>query len=96
MSDRPGAMTQDQCAVLAERATEQALMAMRADRDAGADLALAAAAWAVVMGDAGDDIRADMDEYELTDDGYQLRQPCTCPPDLLARGGFRSTCPVHG
>lgn len=21
---------------------------------------------------------------------------CTCPPDLLARGGFRSTCPVHG
>lgn len=21
---------------------------------------------------------------------------CTCPPDLRARGGFRSTCPVHG
>ena len=21
---------------------------------------------------------------------------CTCPPDLLARGGFSGQCPVHG
>lgn len=22
--------------------------------------------------------------------------PCTCPPDLAARGGFTSGCPAHG
>jgi hypothetical protein len=22
--------------------------------------------------------------------------PCTCPPGLVARGGFRSTCLAHG
>ena len=24
------------------------------------------------------------------------RSECICPPDLIARGGFRGGCPVHG
>lgn len=25
-----------------------------------------------------------------------VEPPCTCPPDLVARGGFTSRCPAHG
>jgi hypothetical protein len=32
-------------------------------------------------------------------DGYPFpgeeRHGCTCPPELLERGGFRGGCPVH-
>lgn len=83
-------------AQLAERATEQALDNIRSGEDAGGDLSLASAAWDVVMGLATDDERANMNEYVLTDDGgYEVERPCICPPDLLARGGFKGGCPVH-
>lgn len=85
-------------AMLAKRATEHALDQMGANEDAGAALSLATTAWDVVMGSATDDQRADMNEYVMPDDGgYELvdRRECICPPELLARGGFRGGCPVH-
>lgn len=27
---------------------------------------------------------------------YQAAPACTCPPDLVARGGFRFSCCAHG
>lgn len=83
-------------ATLAERATEAALDHIRANEDASGELSLAAAAWNVVMGLASDDERADMNEYALTDEGgYEIKRECICPPELLARGGFKGRCPVH-
>jgi len=31
------------------------------------------------------------DEVDEVDDGPE----CICPPDLIARGGFKGGCPVH-
>jgi hypothetical protein len=95
--ERGGVMTVDAYAALAERAAERALSLMRDGHDASAELSLATAAWSAAMGEASDAVRADLDEYEVTDGGYQLREvrACICPPDLLARGGFRGGCPIH-
>lgn len=85
-------------AQLAERATENALYMIRSKEDASAELSLASVAWNVAMGTVTDEERSDMDEYVLTDDGgyeHGSPEPCVCPPDLLARGGFRGACPVH-
>lgn len=87
-------------AQLAERACEQALAAIQRDEDASAELSLAQVAWKVVMGDASDAERVDMNEYVLTDDGgYEIDMggECICPPELIARndGSFRGGCPVH-
>jgi hypothetical protein len=81
-------------AQLAERATEEALGNMRSNEDASGALSLAVTAWDAVMGAASDDELADLAEYVLTDDGgyaYSGVGGCTCPPHLVARGGFRST-----
>lgn len=81
---------------LAERATKHALDNIQSNIDAGAELSLAAAAWDAVMGMASPDVLANLNEYVLTDDdGYEIKRDCICPPDLLARGGFRGGCPVH-
>jgi hypothetical protein len=83
------------CVALAKCATKNALDAMRDDDDASEHLSLAVAAWSVVVGDASADVRADMADYRLA--GAGVYEPlCICPPDLLARGGFRGSCPVHG
>jgi hypothetical protein len=40
-----------------------------------------------------------LDADELADLTYFYEPPepeCICPPDLIARGGFRGGCPVHG
>lgn len=43
---------------------------------------------------------SELDPAEM--DGYRFpgeeedESACTCPPDLRERGGFRSTCRVHG
>jgi hypothetical protein len=86
----------DHYATLAERATRLALSNMLDGLDASAELSLAVAADSAAWGEASESIIADLDEYELTDDGFQLRRDCACPTDLRARGGFRSSCPVHG
>lgn len=33
---------------------------------------------------------------ELDPAELEREDPCTCPPDLRARGGWRSSCRVHG
>lgn len=82
---------------LAERATARALDNMQSNTDAGGELSLAVAAWDAVMGMASPDVLADLDQYVLTDDGgYEVPRVCICPPDLLARGGYKGGCPVHG
>jgi hypothetical protein len=45
--------------------------------------------------EALDALRIEAGELIRTDD-EQVNRRCTCQPDLLARGGFRSTCPEHG
>lgn len=86
----------DHYAQLAERATERALDNMRSNVDASVELSLASVAWDAVMGSAPAAVLADLDEYALTDDGYELTGPgCVCPPELVARGGFKGGCPVH-
>lgn len=32
---------------------------------------------------------------DIADDVDRHGPPCICPPGLVARGGFRSGCPVH-
>lgn len=88
-------------AELAKRATARALDNMGSNDDAGAELSLASTAWDAVMGMATDDQLDDLAEYVLTDDGGYDIDPgdpgdCICPPELLARDGFRGGCPVHG
>lgn len=86
-------------ATLAERATEGALEEMRSGRDAGPELSLAMAANDILVGIAGKDVRAELDEFVFTDAGdidVESRSTCACPPEMLARGGFRGRCPVHG
>lgn len=81
---------------LAVRATALALDNMQSDTDASAELSLASAACDAVMGTASPDVLANLDEYVLTDDGYKVGgDDCICPPDLVARGGFKGGCPVH-
>jgi hypothetical protein len=36
------------------------------------------------------DFQGPWDEIE------EIADDCVCPPDLLARGGFKGGCPVHG
>jgi hypothetical protein len=88
-------------AQLSERAAERAVDIMRSGcQDDGPDAALSVAviAWDVASGFATDEQRSDMNEYVLTDDGgyeIDMSDECICPPELLARDGFKGGCPVH-
>lgn len=76
---------------LAERLLEQALNELRSGNDAVSATSAALAALT-----AGDRPEAEQDDLwgELVAEPDDA--PCTCPPDLVARGGFRSGCPAHG
>jgi hypothetical protein len=76
---------------LSERLLEQALYELRSGHDA---VPTASAALAALR--SCDSTAAEQDELweELT--GVPVELPCTCPPDLVAFGGFRSTCLAHG
>ena len=70
----------DWYSAMADHLTERALLMMRGEfrneKDAGAELSLAAAAWDAVMGTASLDVLADLDEYVLTKEGnYELPEP---------------------
>jgi hypothetical protein len=72
----------------AEEAARQALDEIQDDIDAIPALSLALACLRAEVGELP------ADEIEELDEGY--REPsCICPPDLLERGGFRGSCPVH-
>lgn len=44
--------------------------------------------------EAGEAAADTMDGYPFP--GEDDLTPCTCPPDLVERGGWASTCPKHG
>ena len=82
--------------VRAERLLEQALSEVRTGtQDPIPTISAALAALKVEYGELA---AGDMDSYPFPDeDGEGSLELCTCPPDLVARGGFQSSCiAVHG
>lgn len=75
----------------AERLAEQALDEIRDEKDAISSLSGALMALRISYGEAPD---SEMDGCRFP--GEDVEVPCTCPADLRARGGFRSTCDAHG
>lgn len=45
--------------------------------------------------ECGEEPADQMDGYPFPEEERD-ESGCTCPPDLVARGGWRSSCPVHG
>jgi len=74
---------------IAERLLERALQ----ERGDGLDDAIITATAAL---DAMRIEAAELPESELGAVLAYLDEPCTCPPELAARGGFRGSCPTHG
>jgi hypothetical protein len=76
----------------AERVTEEALVLIHHNEDAISTLSLAIACLRVECGE--------LPAEELAGIDFPGEEPdesgCTCPPDLIARGGWTSRCPVHG
>jgi hypothetical protein len=77
---------------IAERLTERALDEIRDSSDA---IPLLSGAIAALMIEAGEMTADDLASLEAWASG-EVAVTCTCPPDLVARGGFRSSCPAHG
>lgn len=63
------------------------------DESALYDTELAAMALAVYHGAAAAITLDTADVREIVDSPEPV---CICPPGLVERGGFRSSCPVHG
>lgn len=82
----------------AERLLEDALSALR-DETAPLDEVFSAAGAAIVclriMDRSAPEDELDGYPFPGEEEEYE-RMWCTCPPDLRARGGFTSSCPVHG
>jgi hypothetical protein len=75
----------------AERLLEQALDEVRSGADAIPAVDAALTALRIEAGQVPED---EMDGYRFPGEDDDVQ--CTCPPDLAARGGFRSDCPAHG
>lgn len=75
----------------AEALLERALDEARSGIDAIPTVTAALQALRIEAGEASED---SMDGYHFP--GEDDPTPCTCPPDLIARGGWASTCPLHG
>lgn len=43
----------------------------------------------------GDEPSPDLLDYFRGEEADPMAD-CTCPPELIARGGWQSTCPAHG
>lgn len=73
----------------AEHYLEQALAELRADTDPLGSISAADACVRIGNGEM------EPDEELLSDEPLEV--PCTCPPELRARGSFTSTCRAdHG
>jgi hypothetical protein len=75
--------------VRAEYLLEQALDEIRTGIDA---IPTVDAALAALRVEAGELPPNEMESYPSSG---EERCGCTCPPELLERGGFRGGCPVH-
>jgi hypothetical protein len=71
---------------------EEALFQVR-EADVIPLLDAAAQCQRIAMGEADP---SSMDDYPFPGDGDGAAGPCSCPAGFVARGGFTSTCPVHG
>ena len=78
--------------VRAERLMEQALGEARDGDDAIPTVTAALTALRIEAGDLPPDA---MDGFPFPGE-EQPAAVCVCPPELLARGGFRGCCPEHG
>jgi hypothetical protein len=78
--------------IRAERLAEQVLAEIKGNLDALPSVSLLQA---VLRIEAGELPESEMDGCRW-DGEEEDESACTCPPDLRARGGFKSTCPVHG
>ena len=74
----------------AARLLEQAVSGME-DDDQIPTVAAALDALRIAYGELSPE---EMDGYRFP--GEESPGDCICPPDLLARGGFKGGCPVHG
>jgi hypothetical protein len=77
--------------VRAVEALELALCELRGDEDPLPSMSLAEECL------RAEDGALNADELEMLTEHFNPPEPvCICPPDLLARGGFRGGCPAHG
>jgi hypothetical protein len=79
--------------IRAERLLNEALGQIESPDDV---LSLISAADACIRIDLGEKPEDDLYGYPFPDEDEDNTDACTCPPALIERGGFRSTCPVHG
>jgi len=80
-------------AARAERLLEQALDEIRDNADAISAVSAAEVALHIAYGE----LPAEDLDYWPGPYGWDDREvPCTCPPGLVERGGFRGNCPAHG
>jgi hypothetical protein len=75
----------------AKRLVEQALAEWESEEQ-HATLSAALACLRIADGDLPPD---DLDGYPFPGEPEDL-SGCICPPEMLARGGFKGRCPVHG
>lgn len=86
----------------AARLLEQALDEIHSEADPLVTMDLARAALLIEAGELpasevdGFPFPGEDDEDEDAEDNSGDDDLCTCPPDLMARGGWASTCPVCG
>lgn len=71
---------------------EQAIGELKDAEDALATISAAEACLRVYEGELPED---EMDGYPFIDEDPEPL-PCTCPPGLVERGGWASTCQEHG
>jgi hypothetical protein len=90
MAEQP-TETQSVWGVRAERLLERALDEVRSGEDAISTVSAAEAALRIELGELPEDAMAGYPFPGEEDD----EDDCICPPDLLARGGFKGGCPVH-
>jgi hypothetical protein len=74
----------------AEAALEEALVAVRDGVDA---IPAVTAALDCLRAEAGE---LSQEDVAALAEMFTPGPACTCPPELVARGGFRSSCPMHG
>lgn len=77
----------------AQRLLEKAIGEVR--DGAGDPLDTLSAAIASLRIECGELPAEELDGYPFPGEDNEVAAECTCPPDLLARGGFRGGCPIH-
>jgi hypothetical protein len=76
--------------IRAERLLEKALYVLRSDEDPLPLMSAAETSYRILLGELPE---SEMDGYPFPSEPVAVE--CICPPDLLARGGFRGDCLVH-